>query len=395
MKKLFLRLISLAVIIGLSVSACIARPAECTDPLGCVTVNNKEPVKIAVLLTLSGPDKPYGEDALRGVEMAVADKKELSGHPIELIPVDDHCSAEGGEAGAQQIAADPTIVGVIGATCSSASIPAGKVLSEAGMVLISPSSTAPSLTLAGQHAPGFFRTIYNDRAQGKAVAEFVFKVLGLRTMSTLHDGTPYSMELQAAACENFEKLGGTCLGRIQLGGSADVNAKVLWLSKLRTEAVYFPVYTEDGIAILNAIKRQGITSALVSSESLFSSDFLQQTGDLAHGMYISGPTPVAESASFSAKYRAAYGEDPIATYHLQAYDAALMLFTAIEQASIPASSTDNTLFIQRQLLRDSILRVRGVQGLSGTLTCSELGDCAEPRITIFQVRDNTFAPIYP
>ena len=395
MKKLLLRLISLAVIVGLSVSACIARPAECTDPLGCVTVNNKESVKIAVLLTLSGPDKPYGEDALRGVEMAVADKKELSGHPIELIQVDDHCSAEGGEAGAQQIAADPTIVGVIGATCSSASIPAGKVFSEAGMVLISPSSTAPSLTLAGQHAPGFFRTIYNDRAQGKAVAEFVFKVLGLRTMSTLHDGTPYSMELQAAACENFEKLGGTCLGRIQLGGSADVNAKVLWLSKLRTEAVYFPVYTEDGIAILNAIKRQGITSALVSSESLFSSDFLQQTGDLARGMYISGPTPVAESASFSAKYRAAYGEDPIATYHLQAYDAALMLFTAIEQAAIPASSTDNTLFVQRQLLRDSILRVRGVQGLSGTLTCSELGDCAEPRITIFQVRDHTFAPIYP
>ena len=395
MKKLLLRSLSLAIIVSLSISACIARPATCNDPLGCVTVNNKEPIKIAVLLTLSGPDEPYGKDALRGVEMAIADKKELAGHPIQLVQVDDHCSAEGGEAGAQQLAADPTIVGVIGAACSSASVPAAKLLSDANMVMISPASTAPSLTQAGQHAPGFFRTIYNDRAQGKAVAEFVFKVLGLRTMSTLHDGTPYSMELQAAACENFEKLGGTCLGRIQLGGSADVNAKVLWLSKLRTEAVYFPVYTEDGLAILNAIKRQGITSALVSSESLFSSDFLQQTGDLARGMYISGPTPVAESASFSAKYRAAYGEDPIATYHLQAYDAALMLFTAIEQAAIPASSTDNTLFVQRQLLRDSILRVRGVQGLSGTLTCSELGDCAEPRITIFQVRDHTFAPIYP
>jgi branched-chain amino acid transport system substrate-binding protein len=263
------------------------------------------------------------------------------------------------------------------------------------LVLISPSSTAPSLTLAGQHAPGFFRTIYNDRAQGKAVAEFVFKVLGLRTMSTLHDGTPYSMELQAAACENFEKLGGACLGHIQLGDSADVNAKILWLSKLGTEAVYFPVYTEDGIAILNAIKKHGITSALISSDGLLSNDFLQQTGDLSHSMYLSGPAPVAETAGFSEKYRARYGENPIASYHLQAYDAALMLFTAIEQAATPASSTDNTLYIQRQALRDSILRVRGAQGLSGPLTCSELGDCAEPRITIFQVRDYLFAPIYP
>lgn len=395
MKKLLLRSLSLAIIVSLSISACIAKPATCNDPLGCVTVNNKEPIKIAVLLTLSGPDEPYGKDALRGVEMAIADKKELAGHPIQLVQVDDHCSAEGGEAGAQQLAADPTIVGVIGATCSSASVPASKILGAAKMVMISPSSTAPSLTQAGQHAQGFFRTIYNDRAQGKSVAEFVFKVLGLRTMSTLHDGTPYSFELQAAACENFEKLGGTCLGRIQLGDGVDVNTQILWLSKLHTDAVYFPVYTEDGIAVLNAIKKQGITSALVSSESLFSSDFLQQTGDLARGMYISGPTPVSESASFSAKYRAEYGEDPIASYHLQAYDAALMLFTAIEQATIPASSTDNTIFIQRQAIRDSILRVRGVQGLSGTLTCSELGDCAEPKITIFQVRDYIFAPIYP
>ena len=395
MKKLLLRLLSLAVVVSLTVSACIARPTICNDPLGCVTVNNKESIKIAVLLTLSGPDSPYGVDALRGVEMAIADKKELAGHPIELIQVDDHCTAEGGEAGARQIAADPTIVGVIGATCSSASVPAAKILSDANMVMISPSSTAPSLTLASQHASGFFRTIYNDRAQGKSVAEFVFNALGLRTMSTLHDGTPYSMQLQAAACDNFEKLGGTCLGRIQLGGGVDVADKVLWLSKLHTDAVYFPVYTEDGIAVLNAIKKQDITSALISSESLLSTNFLQQTGDLSRGMYLSGPAPVTESASFSEKYRTTYGEDPVASYHLQAYDAALMLFTAIEQAATPVSTTDNTSFIQRQALRDSILRVQGVQGLSGTLTCSELGDCAEPRIVIFQVRDNLFTPIYP
>lgn len=394
-KKLLLRLLSLAVVVSLTVSACIARPTICNDPLGCVTVNNKESIKIAVLLTLSGPDSPYGVDALRGVEMAIADKKELAGHPIELIQVDDHCTAEGGEAGARQIAADPTIVGVIGATCSSASVPAAKILSDANMVMISPSSTAPSLTLAGQHASGFFRTIYNDRAQGKSVAEFVFNALGLRTMSTLHDGTPYSMQLQAAACDNFEKLGGTCLGRIQLGGGVDVADKVLWLSKLHTDAVYFPVYTEDGIAVLNAIKKQGITSALISSDSLLSTNFLQQTGDLSRGMYLSGPAPVNESTSFAEKYRTTYGEDPVASYHLQAYDAALMLFTAIEQAATPVSTTDNTSFIQRQALRDSILRVQGVQGLSGTLTCSELGDCAEPRIVIFQVQDNLFTPIYP
>ena len=394
-KKLFLRISSLVIAASLLLTACIAKPATCVDPLGCVKVENKGSIKIAVLLTLSGADAPYGIDALRGVEIAIAEKKELFGHPIELVKVDDLCSAAGGQAGATQMAADPTIVGVIGATCSSASGPAAKILSQAGVTMISPSSTAPSLTTAREYQPGFFRTIYNDKAQGKSVAEFAFHVLGLRSMSTLHDGTPYSKELQAAACENFEKLGGDCLGQIEFKAGQDVSAKILWLSKLHTDAVYFPVYTSDGIAILNKVVENGIDSALISSDGLLSTDFIRQTFGISQGMYLSGPAPVAESQAFTATYRSIYSEEPIASYHLQAYDAAMMLFAAIEQSAKPASSTDNTVLIARQALRDIIYRVRNVPGLSGTITCSALGDCAEPKIEIFQIRDGQFVPIYP
>lgn len=394
-KKMFLRFFSVAITASLILTACIAKPATCTDPLGCVEVPNRTSIKIAVLLTLSGPDAVYGNDALRGVEIAISEKKDLLGHPIELVKVDDHCTADGGQQGATQIAADPAIVGVIGATCSSSSVPAAKILSEAGIVMISPSSTAPSLTMAGPYQPGFFRTIYNDKAQGKTVAEFAFNVLGLRSMSTLHDGTPYSMELQAAACENFEKLGGDCLGIIQFKSGEDMSAKILWLSKLHTDVVYFPVYTTDGIAILNKIVENGIRSALISSDGLLSSDYIQKTIGISQGMYLSGPAPVAESQAFTEKYRATYGEEPVASYHLQAYDAALMLFAAIEKSATPSSSTDNTLLIPRKALRDFIYKVRGVPGLSGIITCSPLGDCAEPKIEIFQIQNGKFVPIYP
>jgi branched-chain amino acid transport system substrate-binding protein len=394
-KKLSLRFFSLFILVSLILSACIAKPATCEDPLGCASIKNKESIKIAALLTLSGPDAPYGIDALRGVEIAIAEKKELSGHPIELVKVDDLCSPDGGRAGATQIVADPAIVAVIGATCSGASAAAAKILSDAGLVMISPSSTAPSLTKVSEHQPGFFRTIYNDKAQGKSVAEFVFKVLGLRTMSTLHDGQPYSKELQAVACENFEKLGGDCLGQIEIQSGTDLSAKMLWLSKLHTEALYFPVYSVDGSAILEQVQKNNITSALISSDGLLSSEFAQQNYDLSQGMYLSGPAPVPESQDFVDKYHAAYGEDPIASYHLLAYDAALMLFAAIEQAATPSSSTDSTLMIPRQTLRDMILRMRGVPGLSGTITCSALGDCAEPKIEMFQIQKGNFVPIYP
>lgn len=397
MKKLFLRLISLAVAASLLLTACgnsTDLVTECNDPLGCVLVDNQESIKIAVLVTLSGPEEPYGTDALRGVEIALAEKKKILGHPIELIRVDDQCSPDGGRAGAEKIVAEPSIVGVIGATCSGASAAAAPTLSQAGLTMISPSSTAPSLTNPLEHQVGFFRTIYNDRAQGKSVAEFAFQVLGLRTMSTIHDGQPYSKELQAAACENFEKLGGDCLGQIEIESGSDISAKILWLSKLHTEVLYFPIYSVDGRAILELVQKNEIKSALISSDGLMSTDFIQKNFDLARGMYLSGPSPAPESQEFIEKYMVDYGEPPIAPYHLQAYDAAMLLFSAIEK-SIQPTDKNGALLISRQVLLEQVAATRGITGLSGAINCSQTGDCAEPEIAIYQVRDSGFTPIYP
>lgn len=394
-KKPLIRIAGVLIVLSLILPACIAKPTACTDPLGCVEVGNKQPIRIAALLTLEGPDSPYGIDALRGVEIAAAAQQEVSGHPIEIVKVDDQCSAEGGEAGARQIAADPSIVGVIGASCSSSSIPAARVLSGAGLLMISPSSTAASLTSPQQFQPGFFRTIYNDRAQGKAVAEFAYHVLGLRTMSTIDDRTAYSTELTTAACDDFEKLGGDCLGRIHIESGQDVYPQVFWLSKLKTDVLYLPVYTVDGVNILRQTSQLGLGSALISSDGLLSRDFLMQTLDLSQGMYFTGPAPVEDSDSFAGQYRARFSEDPIASYHLQGYDAAMLLFSAIQKAAVGASPSDGSLLIRRQVLRDAILQVRDVPGLSGLITCSQYGDCAEPNIEIFQIRGADFTPIYP
>src|SRR5258707_3121894 len=167
MRRSFLCAVILLVALSSLTAGCITQPYVCKDSLGCVEVDTAESIKIATLLTMTTPDSPYGIDAVRGVEIAIADKKEVFGHPLELIKADDLCSQDGGQQGATQLAANPKIVGVIGATCSSASDPAAKILSDAGMVMISPSSTAPSLTDPASHQAGFLRSIYNDQVQGQ------------------------------------------------------------------------------------------------------------------------------------------------------------------------------------------------------------------------------------
>jgi len=336
---------------------------------------------------------PYGIDALRGAEIAVAERGSLFGHKLAIIQQDDLCTEQGGIDGANALAANPQVTGVIGATCSSGSLPAAEILTRAGMVLISPSSTAPSLTNPEFHQAGFLRSIYNDKVQGKVVAEFAINVLGLRTMVTIHDGTAYPKQLQQAACDSFERLGGTCTGQFEIASGEDVTGVLEQTSALDPDLVYFPVYTDDGVAIVNGAKDAGLANAaLISSDGLLSSDFISQTSESSQGMYLSGPSSVRESQEFIGTYTARYGEAPIASYHLYGYDAALMLLTAIEHVG---AISGETVFIPRQALRDTLYAIRGLQGRSGILTCSPSGDCATPEIQIFQIVNEEFLAIYP
>jgi len=381
-------------LLALALSACSRLSGyTCTDPLGCVVIENNENIKIASLLTMSGPDQVYGLDALRGVEIAIADRGQLLGRNIELVKADDQCDAQAGEEAARALAADPKIVGVIGAACSNASLPAAKILSEAGLVLISPSSTAPSLTDPATHQPGFLRVIYNDKIQGKAVAEFAFSILGLSRMLTIHDGTPYPKELQAAACESLQQMGGECVAQIDLSQVTDIASALQTASAAQPNVIYFPLYTADGVTTIKAIYQLGLANAaLISSDGLLSNDFLQKAYPFAEGMYFSGPALPQAPEAFLQKYKSRYGEAPIAVYHLQGYDAANMLFSALQQAAVRVGSKT---YIPRQKLRQALYGMRNVQGLSTVITCSPSGDCAQQQIAIFQARNGNFTAIYP
>lgn len=377
------------------ISACgVAAPSyACNDRLGCIEVASGESIRIGTLLTLTTPDSPYGIDALRGAEIAVAKKGAILGHSIEVVKEDDLCSEEGGRAGATRLAADPKLVGVIGTSCSSASVAASRILSGAGSVLISPSSTAPSLTDPSTHDAGFLRTIYNDKAQGQVVAEFAFNVLGVGSMITIHDGTAYAEQLQQAACDTMTRLGGVCSRQVQIMPGQDLLPVLQEIALAAPGVLFFPVYTVDGAAITNNAALAGLeNTVLMSSDGLLSADYITLTQPASEGMYLSGPASGEESEEFLQEYQTRYGEAPIASYHLQGYDAAMLLLDAVEKVAVRSGGS---LFIGRQALREALFGTRGMEGLSGPLNCIETGDCAAPDIAIFQVSNGEFREIYP
>jgi branched-chain amino acid transport system substrate-binding protein len=369
------------------------------DEFGCVEVADGEAIRIATALVINGPDSNLGLDAQYGVQVANEERPEVAGHEVELDFNDDGCSAEGGTTVAQSLVSDTTIAAVIGTSCSSAGVPAAEILSGAGILLLSPSATAPGLTLPDARQPFFFRTAHNDEIQGAAMADFAYNVLGVTTAATIHDGGPYTEQLQQVFQDNFIEMGGEITGTEAVDPEAtDVSGQLTSLAAETPEFLFFPIFTQAGGQVARqAHQTEGLEDVILAgADGLLSPAFIEAAGaENAEGMYLSGPQADFGDAyqnDFLPAYTDVSGEEePISAFHAHAYDAYNIVADAIESVGI---EEDGTLYISRTALRDYLAELTDYDGLTGSLTCNENGDCANSTITVRQVRDGEFVPIW-
>ena len=373
---------------------------ECTDAIGCVEVAPGDPILLASALAISGDVAPLGTDSQRGVEIAIADRGELLGHPIELAPEDDGCNAEGGQTAATKIVSNPQVVGVVGTTCSGAGVPAAGIISDAGYVMISPSNTSPALTDPEQSwKPGYLRTAHNDLVQGAAMANFVYNELGLRTAAAIHDGDPYTEGLAQSFSDAFTALGGEMVAfEAESAQATNVEPLLTTIAASSPEFLFYPVFMPLGGLLTNTARTvPGLENTiLAAADGLQDATFLGATGENGEGLYASGPNlEFANSQyvdSFVPTYVEMFGEEPIQVYHAHAYDAANLLLDAIE--AVAQQGADGTLLIGRQALRDALYATAGYQGLTGSLTCNEFGDCADANIAVKKVEGGEFVQVW-
>jgi branched-chain amino acid transport system substrate-binding protein len=398
MRRIFVVFSVLVIIMAL---AAVLAPAQTKkeefkyeDKIGVIKIKKGEPIHIACWMVVAGPDASLGTDTKRGAEIAIEDKGgKLLGHPIKLSVQDTGCNAEGGQAAATKLAADPTIVAAIGSNCSSEARPGAPILWKAGIATVSPSNTAPYLTdpKRGPDYDGYLRTCHNDKVQGAVAAEFAWKQLKVKRAATIHDGSVYAEQLQAIFAETFKKLGGTITSQEAVAPTdTDMRPVLTKIATGQPEFIYYPIFIAAGGHITRQVKEvKGLEKTfLMGADGIFSTDFYKAAGETAIGMYHSSPDFSAFAAGykdFLAKHQKKYGEKPIAPFHAHAYDAALMIFAAIEK--IGKKGPDGTLYIGRQKLRDALYATKNLKGLTGNVTCDKYGDCADPRIAVYKTAE--------
>ena len=379
--------------------ASVVQGQDCGDPIGCILLNPGVPIHIAYLLALTGGNSAIGTNSRTGVQLAIEDAGgKILGHTVQFDGQDDGCNAKQGLDGATWLADDPTIVAVIGPSCSSAAVAGVPQLSKAGLLVVSPSSTLPDLTdpASPNHFAGFFRTVYNAQAQGTAAADYAYNILNIRSAATIQEGTSTQLHQVQAFADEFRTLGGTIsLQTSVTAGQLDMSTVLPSLSSASPGLIYFPIPLPEAGALL---EQAGSTAGLentrwMAADGLYARDVASIPGAGVDRLTITIPLVQGQAfEAFVAKFAARFGSQPIniLNYDAYAYDAFNILKAAIEKAA--EQQANGGILLPRQGLRDTLAGMSAFSGVSGSLTCHPSGDCADPVIGVYQYQAGKYPP---
>jgi len=360
------------------------------DPFGCVRYERTQPIDVGALLWLSEESRTAGTgvDSQRGVELALdyldgsfdGLPGRVLGHEVELDLADDGCDPKQGIRVAKTLAAREGLLAVVGTTCSSAAIDAAaKVLSEEGIVLISPTNTAPELTDRRSRFPFYARTAPNDLIQGAVVGDFAVDRAPGGSAVVLSDGSAYSDSLAETFSARFED-GGGAVERVILAPT-DTTTEIsdaLSSTDASPDILYLPL---NGDLCTEVVEAVGASPAglLLTSDGCFNSEVLAATEANSLQLDASGPdVRDLDSNRFYGQellpaYRESFGESPTAIFHAHAFDAVNLIFDALRRSAL--QSDDGDLAVPRSDFRTALFATEGYDGFSGTLDCNDLGDC--------------------
>ena len=389
---------------GLWASAC----GDADDPtlgdgsLGVVTVEDGDAVQIRSVNMFDLPDTG-ALDYVNAVEIAIEDYGPIHGEfAVEIgEAVNDPCSADDGQATADEVLADGSVLGVIGPSCSATATTAVPLITAAGQVVISMSNTSPLLTsdLAGTTAehyqPGYYRTAHNDLYQGEAVSAFLHDSLGPQNVAVVHEGDAYTKGLAQAFSDAFESQGGTVSDFVEINpDTTDLTDLLTEIAAHEPAALFFPLNQDSGVEFTEAVRGHGgfEDTMLLSGDGVLHYAFLELAP--SRGVFISGPDldfgdNTNQATSMNAeqvtqRFMDETGAPPVRAFWAHAYDATTLLLDAVTAAS---RVDGDKLVIDRAGIRQYLDQVQDYQGVIGEITCDEFGDCGSGKIAIIEHLD--------
>ncbi|MFE1289800.1 ABC transporter substrate-binding protein [Streptomyces sp. NPDC058751] len=362
-------------------------------------------VVIGVDAPLTGGLSPMGLGVRNSADLAVRTANEkgfVPGVKFEIKTLDDASDPVMGPRNAAGFIADPKVLGVVGPLNSSVARTLVAPLDQADLVTVSPSNTAPDLTLGPDWAAGtksrpydtYFRTVATDVDQGPFAARYLRTEAGKDKVYVIDDKSAYGTGLTSGFTAEFEKLGGTVVGTEQVDpdrtGFPDLAASV---RASGADAVYFGGHENTAGLLSKLLEQAGAGIPLVGGDSLFTEEFLtsgsKADGDLAVNIGVPAED-MADGADFVTRYDEAGYKDAADWYGPYAYDATWSIVEAVK--SLVTANGGTLPQDARAKMRQAVAGL-AFDGVTGRVSFDEYGDTRNRGLTLCSLADGRWATV--
>lgn len=341
-------------------------------------------VAVGVAGPLTGPAAPYGQDLKRGAEMAVDDVNAsnitINGKPlrIELISQDDQGDPRTAVQVAQRLI-DSGVVGVVGHTTSGPSLAASAVYQRAGLVMIVPSSSNPTITKQG--FTNVYRVYGTDNTLADRAGAYISGKLAAKRVAIVDDRTAYGQGLADALEAKLKANGVTSIDREFTNDQAvDFRPIITTIRGNRADAIFFAGLGQQGALFVKQARQLAYRGVLMAGVTFVNDTFLKIAGSSAEGMYAFEQgiplTSVPSGQMFAKKFKARFGSETVG-YAVHGYDGVWTLINAMKRAG---TSTDKAklVFTVREL---------NFEGILGNISFDGAGDLKKPLVSLYQVEN--------
>lgn len=362
--------------------AMVAVLAGCNKPAG--DTDGGDTIKVGEYASLTGSEATFGQSSHKGTALAVDDLNATGGvlgKKIQLLTEDDQSQAGQPATVVRKLISSDDVVAVLGEVASSKSLEAAPICQQSHIPMISPASTNPKVTEAGDY---IFRVCFIDPFQGTVMANFARKTLKLQNAAVLTDvKSDYSLGLAKFFKAGFTADGGKIVAEQNYSaGDKDFNAQLTAIKAANPDGIFLPgYYTEVGLIALQA-RQLGITCPIFGGDGWESSSLVPIGGKALEGCYFSthySPESTAPAVqNFVKEYKAKYNETPDAMAAL-GYDSAMILADAMKRAGSTAPDK----------VRDALAATKNFHGVTGDITMDADRNASKPAV-ILEIKDGKF-----
>ncbi len=328
---------------------------------------------------LTGKDASFGQDSAKAMLLALDELNAEPGTPIRLMLQDDNCNPAQVQNILNKLINADHAVAIIGEVASKLSLQGGPICQEAGVPMLSPASTNPRVTEAGDYV---FRTCFIDPYQGYVMARFALDHLDARSAAVLYpQDNDYSVGLARYFEEAFTGDGGEIVASEAYAAEArDFRAELDLIKDKSPDVLYVPCYYDDAGPIASQARALDMTMPILGGDGWDSPTVYDVGKEATNNCFFSNhyskdnDAPIVQN--FVKAYTARWGEPPSAMA-ATAYDGIKILASAIRGAADP---TD------RAAVRDAIAKVSGYEGVTGNITIDEDRNARKDAV-VLELRD--------